>query len=115
VTTSKTPVYSEAARSSRMVAGVGAFTPDAAEIAADVVTASSVIVDDPLGAPHEAGDIIRAGLAWASVRSLADAIRDPGPPGRPVFYKSVGCAAWDLAACRVARQVLGNVHTGESS
>lgn len=106
LTTSKTPVYFEAARSSRMVAGVGAFTPDAAEIAPDVVKSSTVIVDDPLGAPHEAGDIILAGLDWASVRSLADAIREPRLAGQPVFYKSVGCAAWDLAACRVARQVL---------
>ncbi len=106
LTTSKAPVYFEAARSARMIAGVGAFTPDAAEIAADVVRSSTVIVDDPVGAPHEAGDIILAGLDWASVQSLADAIGKPRPAGQPVFYKSVGCAAWDLAACRVARQVL---------
>ncbi|NUY33184.1 delta(1)-pyrroline-2-carboxylate reductase family protein, partial [Paraburkholderia sp. JPY303] len=29
----------------------------------------------------------------------------PGPAG-PVVFKSVGCAAWDLAACRVARAAL---------
>jgi 1-piperideine-2-carboxylate/1-pyrroline-2-carboxylate reductase [NAD(P)H] len=28
------------------------------------------------------------------------------PPGKPVVFKSVGCAAWDLAACRVAREAL---------
>lgn len=109
LTTSKTPVYIEAARNCRMIAGVGAFTPDAAEIAPDVVMSSAVIVDDPVGAPHEAGDIILAGFDWESVQSLADAIGKPPPAGQAVFFKSVGCAAWDLAACRVAAQVLQSV------
>ena len=106
LTTSKSPVYFETARSSRLIAGVGAFTPDAAEIAPEIVRASTVIVDDPLGATHEAGDIILAGVDWNSVKSLADAINELIPANQSVFYKSVGCAAWDLAACRVARQVL---------
>lgn len=106
LTTSKSPVYFEAARSSRLIAGVGAFTPDAAEIAPEIVRSSTVIVDDPIGGKHEAGDIILAGVDWTSVKSLADAINDPMPLNQSVFYKSVGCAAWDLAACRVARQVL---------
>lgn len=106
LTTSKSPVYFETARSSRLIAGVGAFTSDAAEISPETVRSSTVIVDDPVGATHEAGDIILAGVDWTSVRSLADAINEPIPSNRPVFYKSVGCAAWDLSACRVARQVL---------
>ena len=106
LTTSKTPVYCEPARASRLVAAVGAFTPDAAEIAPELVKTSTVIVDDPAGAAHEAGDILLAGIDWSGVRSLADAIHTPIPAGQSVFYKSVGCAAWDLAACRLARQEL---------
>lgn len=106
LTTSKSPVYFETARSSRLIAGVGAFTPDAAEIEPEIVRSSTVIVDDPLGATHEAGDIILAGVDWRSVKSLADAINESIPANQSVFYKSVGCAAWDLAACRVAGQVL---------
>jgi 1-piperideine-2-carboxylate/1-pyrroline-2-carboxylate reductase [NAD(P)H] len=106
LTTSKTPVYFGPASHLRLIAGVGAFTPDAAEIAPEVVQTSTVIVDDPVGAPHEAGDILLAGVDWNGVRSLADAIHSPVPNDQPVFYKSVGCAAWDLAACRLAKQLL---------
>jgi len=106
LTTSKTPVYNEAPSTARLVIGVGAFTPDAAEIAADVVLASTVFVDDPLGARHEAGDLIQAKMDWANVGSLAHAIEHPVPVHKPLLFKSVGCAAWDLAACRVARDIL---------
>ncbi|KVK88025.1 delta(1)-pyrroline-2-carboxylate reductase family protein [Burkholderia sp. MSMB1498] len=129
-TTSATPVYDEAARAGRLVVGVGAFTPDAAEVGARTIAGSALYVDDPAGARHEAGDLIVAGVDWTRVRSLADALRakeqtyatasatasaskstptptptpTPSEPlqGTPVFFKSVGCAAWDLAACRVA-------------
>lgn len=113
-TTSATPVYDDAARAGRLVVGVGAFTPGAAEVGARTIAGSALYVDDPAGARHEAGDLIVAGVDWARVRSLADALRatvstpasNASPaPGAPVFFKSVGCAAWDLAACRVARAV----------
>jgi 1-piperideine-2-carboxylate/1-pyrroline-2-carboxylate reductase [NAD(P)H] len=106
VTTSKTPVYDEAARKSRLVIGVGAFTPDAAEIGKRTIAGSVVVLDDPEGAPHEAGDLIQAGFDWDKARTLAQAIERPLDPQAPVFFKSVGCAAWDLAACRVARAAL---------
>jgi 1-piperideine-2-carboxylate/1-pyrroline-2-carboxylate reductase [NAD(P)H] len=105
-TTSKTPVYTEAPRAGRLVIGVGAFTPDAAEIAAPTVLASEVYVDDAAGARHEAGDLIQAGIDWGTVKPLADALRRRERTGRPLVFKSVGCAAWDLAACRVARELL---------
>ncbi|KVD81941.1 ornithine cyclodeaminase [Burkholderia sp. ABCPW 14] len=110
-TTSATPVYDEAARAGRLVVGVGAFTPGAAEVGARTIAASALYVDDPAGARHEAGDLIAAGVDWMRVHSLADALRAKeaaalasaeAAPGTPVFFKSVGCAAWDLAACRVA-------------
>ncbi|SMG07540.1 bifunctional Delta(1)-pyrroline-2-carboxylate/Delta(1)-piperideine-2-carboxylate reductase [Paraburkholderia susongensis] len=106
VTTSKKPVYDEAVRASRLVIGVGAFTPDAAEISKQVVDNSFVVVDDPVGAKHEAGDLIQARFDWTRAGSLAQAIQGQLSADAPIFFKSVGCAAWDLAACRVARQAL---------
>jgi 1-piperideine-2-carboxylate/1-pyrroline-2-carboxylate reductase [NAD(P)H] len=105
-TTSKTPVYTLPARAGRLVIGVGAFTPDAAEIGAPTVHASTRFVDDPAGARHEAGDYILAGVDWDSVHPLANALAAPPKSDQPLMFKSVGCAAWDLAACRVARVVL---------
>ncbi|WP_206956168.1 bifunctional Delta(1)-pyrroline-2-carboxylate/Delta(1)-piperideine-2-carboxylate reductase [Trinickia acidisoli] len=107
VTTSRTPVYREAARNGRLVIGVGAFTPDAAEIGKQTVDSSFVVVDDPAGAKYEAGDLIQANIDWNRVRSLSQALDGQLAPDAPIFFKSVGCAAWDLAACRVARSTLG--------
>lgn len=102
-TTSRVPVYVDAASCDRLLIAVGVFQPDAAEIGAATVLSSEVYVDDPRGAPHEAGDLLQAGVDWGSVKSLADLIRTPAPSaGRPLLFKSVGCAAWDLAAARVA-------------
>ena len=50
VTTSKTPVYEQPGRLGRLIIGVGAFTPDAAELGKQTVDSSVVVVDDPLGA-----------------------------------------------------------------
>jgi 1-piperideine-2-carboxylate/1-pyrroline-2-carboxylate reductase [NAD(P)H] len=72
-----------------------------AEIGATTLRDSLVFADDPAGARHEAGDLIRAGMDWQRVMPLAAAIADP-PRGQPVVLKSVGTAAWDLAAARVA-------------
>lgn len=107
VTTSKTPVYDEPARAGRLVIGVGAFTPDAAEVGKQVVDSSFVVVDDLVSAKHEAGDLIQANFDWTRVGSLAQAIQGELSPDAPIFFKSVGCAAWDLAACRVACTALG--------
>jgi 1-piperideine-2-carboxylate/1-pyrroline-2-carboxylate reductase [NAD(P)H] len=108
-TTSKTPVYSLAPKEGRLVIGVGAFTPDMAEIAASTVLASDVFVDDLAGARHEAGDLIQAGIDWSEVGALASVLRGVAQIERPVVFKSVGCAAWDLAACRVVREMLGGI------
>ncbi|WP_347557898.1 bifunctional Delta(1)-pyrroline-2-carboxylate/Delta(1)-piperideine-2-carboxylate reductase [Robbsia sp. KACC 23696] len=107
VTTSKKPVYDERVRMSRLVIGVGAFTPDAVEISKRVVDQSFVVLDDPVGAKHEAGDLIQASFDWTRAATLAQALQGKIKPDAPIFLKSVGCAAWDLAACRVARKVLG--------
>ena len=103
LTTSTRPVYDEPARADRLVVGVGAFTPEMAEVGPRTLQGSALYVDDQAGARHEAGDFIQAGIDWARVTALADALAAHGADTMPVVFKSVGCAAWDLAACRVAR------------
>jgi 1-piperideine-2-carboxylate/1-pyrroline-2-carboxylate reductase [NAD(P)H] len=105
LTTAKRAVYDELPSPHRLVIGVGAFTPEMAEIGPRTLQASDVYVDDPIGARHEAGDLLQAGVDWALVRPLATAT-ETRDPSRPVVLKSVGSAAWDLAAARVA---LGSV------
>lgn len=73
-----------------------------AEIGPHTLAGSEVFVDDPEYAKQEAGDLLQAGVDWASVRSLIDALRDAPAAGRPIVYKTVGTGAWDLAAGRVA-------------
>jgi len=105
-TTSKTPVYECPARKDRLVIGVGSFTPDAAEIAQETVRASRLFVDDLAAAREEAGDLLQAGIDWANVRSIGAAVADGvARYDSPVLLKTVGSGAWDLAACRVARQM----------
>ncbi|MDB5907130.1 MAG: ornithine cyclodeaminase/mu-crystallin [Massilia sp.] len=105
-TTSKTPIYTLPARGDRLIIAVGAFKPDAAEIDARTVLASKLYVDDPAGASHEAGDFLLAGVDWKQVTSLADALgQPPVNAGQSIIFKTVGCAAWDLAAARVATEV----------
>ncbi|CDN95232.1 Putative ornithine cyclodeaminase, mu-crystallin [Agrobacterium tumefaciens] len=112
LTTSKTPVYTEPASQERLVIGVGAFTPDAAEVGSETVLASTLIVDDPAGARHEAGDLIQANVDWSAVISLSSVLKGTADVSSgPVFFKSVGCAAWDLAACRVAREMVVQMTT----
>lgn len=107
-TTSLQALYDEPALAGRLVIGVGAFRPEMAEIGTTTLAGSSVYVDDPVGAPHEAGDLMQAGVDWSQVRSLASALDQPPTASQPMVFKSVGTAAWDLAACRLARQLLLN-------
>jgi 1-piperideine-2-carboxylate/1-pyrroline-2-carboxylate reductase [NAD(P)H] len=105
-TTSPEPVYREAARQRRLVIAVGVYTPQAAEVAVPTVRGSALYVDDPVNARAEAGDLLCAGVDWREVRSIAEAI-GAGAPARPALYKTVGSAAWDLAAARVAVAMAG--------
>ncbi len=103
-TTSTTPVYARPARADALIVAVGSFRPTIAEIAPEVVRASEIWVDDLDGARHEAGDLMMADVDWSRVGSLAGLVQRSTPmAGRgPRLFKSVGCAAWDLAAARVA-------------
>lgn len=105
-TTSKAPVYDLPARVGRLVIGVGAFRPDMAEIGPATLHGSAIYADDPAGARHEAGDLLQAGIDWDGVQSLAALLAAGPDPARPVVFKSVGTAAWDLAAGRTALAAL---------
>jgi 1-piperideine-2-carboxylate/1-pyrroline-2-carboxylate reductase [NAD(P)H] len=109
LTTSTEPLYDEVPRPGRLVIGVGAFKPQMAELGAVTLGGSDLYADDPAGARHEAGDLLRAGVDWARVASLGTLLREPVDHGRPAVFKSVGTAAWDLAAGRVALRSLARV------
>lgn len=103
LTTSAVPVIPVNIAPDTLAIGVGAFKPDMAEFPAELLHARSIIVDDLGGAQHEAGDLIQANVDWTAVVALADILsgKAPRPVAIPVF-KTVGQAAWDLAAARVA-------------
>ncbi|MFB8343835.1 delta(1)-pyrroline-2-carboxylate reductase family protein [Brucella cytisi] len=102
VTSSKTPVYDEPADANRLVVGVGAYRLDMIEIGAKTIAGSQVYIDDPVGGPAEAGDVVAAGTDWSKIKSLASLLDEAPDRSLPIFFKSVGCGAWDLAACRAA-------------
>ncbi|MGK9066584.1 bifunctional Delta(1)-pyrroline-2-carboxylate/Delta(1)-piperideine-2-carboxylate reductase [Stutzerimonas chloritidismutans] len=106
VTTSTEPVYDELAKPGRLVIGVGAFKPEMAELGKVTLDSSVIYADEPHGAQHEAGDLLRAGVNWAEVKSLAHALKNGIDTSKPAVFKSVGTAAWDLAASRVALAAL---------
>ncbi|WP_328326377.1 bifunctional Delta(1)-pyrroline-2-carboxylate/Delta(1)-piperideine-2-carboxylate reductase [Pseudomonas guariconensis] len=107
-TTSTEPVYDEPGRVGCLVVGVGAFKPEMAEIGKVTLDSSAIYVDEPEGARHEAGDLLRAGVDGSKVTSLASALKDGVDRSRPAVFKSVGTAAWDLAAARVVLAALAN-------
>ncbi len=102
VTTSTVAVYDEPPRVGRVVVGVGAFKPEMAELGKTTLLGSQIYADDNVGVSVEAGDLIQAGVDWSKVMPLAQAISEAPDLSRPIVVKSVGTAAWDLAACRVA-------------
>lgn len=107
LTSSERPVLPEGLRSDLLVIGVGAFRPQMAELPPGLLRARPVIVDALDGARAEAGDLIQAGLDWQRVTELVDHLDRPVPAvqdagGLAPVFKTVGQAAWDLAAVRVA-------------
>jgi ornithine cyclodeaminase/alanine dehydrogenase-like protein (mu-crystallin family) len=94
------------------VNGIGSFTPQMQEIAADVVTAARVVVDHRASAWAEAGDLIiprdQGLITEASVYAEIGEIAAGQKPGRHTpdeitFFKSVGNAVQDAA---LAQRVL---------
>jgi 1-piperideine-2-carboxylate/1-pyrroline-2-carboxylate reductase [NAD(P)H] len=102
-TTSRAPVIPASLPPHMFAVGVGAFKPDMAEFPAELLHARSIVVDHLAGARHEAGDLLRAQIDWSRVRELASVVTEGiRQDGAPPLFKTVGHAAWDLAASRVA-------------
>lgn len=103
LTTSKIPVIPNNILPTTLAIGVGAFKREMAEFPPALLHRRQIVVDDLDGAKHEAGDLIQAGIDWAPVKSLSAVLAEGRMPADalPVF-KTVGQAAWDLAAARVA-------------
>ncbi|MBN9430069.1 MAG: delta(1)-pyrroline-2-carboxylate reductase family protein [Burkholderiales bacterium] len=102
LTTSTTAVYDEPATTGRLVIGVGAFKPDMAELGRHTLAGSDLYADDPAAARSEAGDLLQAKIDWSRVAPLPLAPEHHPDLSRPIVFKSVGTAAWDLAAARAA-------------
>jgi 1-piperideine-2-carboxylate/1-pyrroline-2-carboxylate reductase [NAD(P)H] len=103
LTTSTIPVIPAQLPPATMAIGVGAFKPEMAELPAGLLHARGVVVDHLAGARHEAGDLLQANIDWSKVRDLASVVRSGITEKSPVpVLKTVGHAAWDLAAARVA-------------
>lgn len=103
LTTATVPVIPSTIAPDTLAIGVGAFKPNMAEFPPDLLHARKIIVDDLNGAKHEAGDLIQANVDWTGVTALGDILS--GKASRPAIvpvFKTVGQAAWDLAAARVA-------------
>ncbi len=104
LTTSRIPVIPAHISPHTLAVGVGAFKPDMAEFAPELLHARRIVVDDLAGARHEAGDLLRAKVDWSTVSDLGSVLgrgvrfSDRATPA----FKTVGQAAWDLAAARVA-------------
>lgn len=103
LTTSRSPVIPAHIAPETLAIGVGAFKSDMAEFPPALLHSRQIVVDDLGGARHEAGDLIQAKIDWTRVRELASVLAEKAVHGgaAPVF-KTVGQAAWDLAAARVA-------------
>ncbi|MFC6919834.1 delta(1)-pyrroline-2-carboxylate reductase family protein [Meiothermus taiwanensis] len=105
-TTSPTPVLRRAPAGA-FIAAVGAYRPEMAEVAPELVRQARLYVDTLEGARAEAGDLLQAGADWNLVQPLEAALQQPRPASSTVLFKSVGHALWDLAAARLAVQSLG--------
>ncbi len=109
-TNATTPVLpaavAQALRPDATVVAVGAFRPDMAELAPEVVARCSVVVDTLAGAMSEAGDLIQAAKqgvwSWDDATELVSALSGYQRRGKPVLFKSVGHSMFDLAAAKLA-------------
>lgn len=106
LTTSLRPVLPDELPAGLLVVGVGAFTPQMAELPPALLRARRVVVDALDGARHEAGDLIQAAVVWSGVTELVDHLDARPEGGAAPVLKTVGHAAWDLAAAHVAQRML---------
>lgn len=114
VTSSRTPVLPDLDSGlwtdRHFVAAVGAFRPDMCELPPALCHAAArsgrLLADTLFGIEDEAGDLLQAGIDWATVQPFETAILAAATirarVGSPLVFKSVGYALWDLAACMLA-------------
>lgn len=114
VTSSLTPVLPDLDsglwRDEHFIAAVGAFRPEMCELPPALCQAASahgrLLADTSFGIEEEAGDLLQAGIDWATVQPFEQAILAADElrarRGSPLVFKSVGYALWDLAACVLA-------------
>ncbi|MCL2899103.1 delta(1)-pyrroline-2-carboxylate reductase family protein [Brenneria tiliae] len=106
-TTSRTPVLSVSVSDDSTIIAVGAYQPEMAEIAPAVVHSCDLFVDTLEGAREEAGDLMQAGVEWSRVQPIGGILNPRPRQGRPVMFKTVGSALWDLAAAKLAAEMAG--------
>ncbi|GIZ52022.1 delta(1)-pyrroline-2-carboxylate reductase family protein [Noviherbaspirillum aridicola] len=103
LTTARSPVVPAVLAAHTLAVGVGAFKREMAELPPQLLRSRAIVVDDAPGARHEAGDLIQAGVDWSAVAPIGAILSGKAPrPAGPAVFKTVGQAAWDLAAARVA-------------
>jgi ornithine cyclodeaminase len=121
-TTSSTPVYDAAALPDGLhINGIGSYTLDMIENPPELMTRAAVFVDARPAAIAEAGEIvaaIRAGfLENSEIAELGEVIlgRVPGrvSDSQITFFKSVGIAAQDALAARLALKNAEAMNLGE--
>ena len=99
-TTSRTPLFAgERVGAEATVIAIGSHEPEAAELDAGLMRRADVYVESRRSAVHDAGDVIRAGLAAADLTPLTE----PWSPdrARPRVFKSTGMA-WEDAVVATA-------------
>lgn len=106
-TTSRTPVLSVRVPNDSTIIAVGAYQPEMAEIAPAVVHSCDLFVDTLEGAREEAGDLMQADVEWGRVGEIGGIVNPRPRQGRPVMFKTVGTALWDLAAAKLAAEMAG--------
>lgn len=104
VTSSSTPVFdAELVADDAVVAAVGSHGPGRAELPADLIRRSDIVVEARASAMREAGNLLQARTPheWADhpIANLADlaAGHVRRTPGRPAVFSGVGMAWEDLA------------------
>lgn len=102
LTTALVPVVPAGLPPATLAIGVGAFRPEMAELPAALLHRRMIVVDHLHSAQVEAGDLMQAGIDWQEVVDLPRLLAtSPDAVRRPAVFKTVGHAAWDLAAARV--------------
>jgi alanine dehydrogenase len=99
------PLFDPAAvRPGTHINAAGAFTPEMAEIPAQVVLRARVLVDDLAAAAEEAGDLLRASvLPTGTIGDLiAGRLEGRRSCDEITLFKSVGIASQDVAAAVAA-------------